>query len=189
MPPTPEPMTPRAEDIPAASSRGLVLRPGTGRVIRTSAELTVKASGRREHADFAFVENVVPGHWSGRGPHFHRRHEELFYVVEGELQFLLDAETIEAPAGTFVGAPPGVVHAFRNVTGAPACWVGTIAPHDFERYFAELSAILAEPRQAQPWAVATAHSEPDHVAIARLREEFDIEEVDVPQWREGERTT
>ena len=189
MPPTPEPMTPRAEDIPAASPRGFVLRPGTGRVIRTSSELTVKVSGQREHADFAFVENVVPGHWSGRGPHFHRRHEELFYVVEGELEFLLDAETIEAPAGTFVGAPPGVVHAFRNVTGAPARWVGTIAPHDFERYFAELSAILAEPRQAQPWAVATALSEPDHEAIARLREEFDIEEVDVPQWREGERTT
>lgn len=163
-----------------------MLPPGAGRRIRTSSDLTVKASGDRAAADFAFVENVVPGHWSGRGPHFHRRHEELFYVVDGELQFLLDGEAVPAPAGTFVGVPPGVVHAFRNLTGVPARWVGTIAPHDLEGYFARLSEILARPAGARPWVVAAALGEPDHEAMARLRDEFDTEEVDVPQWREGE---
>ncbi len=185
MPSTPEPSAPRAGDHPAAAPRGTVLPPGGGRRIRTSSDLTVKASGDRAGADFAFVENVVPGHWSGRGPHFHRRHEELFYVVDGELEFLLDGESIGAPAGTFVGVPPGVVHAFRNLTGTPARWVGTIAPHDLEEYFARLSEILARPQGDRPWAVAAVLGEPDHEAIARLREEFDTEEVDVPQWREG----
>lgn len=186
MPSTPEPSARRAGDHPPAAPRGYVLPPGAGRHIRTSSDLTIKASGDRGGAEFAFVENVVPGHWSGRGPHFHRRHEELFYVVEGELQFLLDGETVGAPAGTFVGVPPGVVHAFRNLTGVPARWVGTIAPHDFEEYFARLSEILARPGGARPWVVAAALGEPEHEAIARLREEFDTEEVDVPQWREGE---
>lgn len=107
-------------------------------------------------------------------------------MVEGELQFLLDGETVGAPAGTFVGVPPGVVHAFRNLTGVTARWVGTIAPHDFEEYFARLSEILARPGGTRPWVVAAALGEPEHEAIARLREEFDTEEVDVPQWREGE---
>jgi uncharacterized cupin superfamily protein len=162
-----------------------VLPAGAGRHIRTSSDLWVKASGDRGGADFAFVENVVPGHWSGRGPHFHRRHEELFYVVDGELQFLLDGEPVRAPVGTFVGVPPGVVHAFRNLTDVPARWVGTIAPHDFEEYFARLSEILDRPRGARPWVVAAALGEPDHEAIAGLREEFDTHEVDVPRWREG----
>jgi uncharacterized cupin superfamily protein len=186
MPSTPESSERRAGDHPSAAPRGSVLPPGAGRRIRTSSDLTIKASGARDVADFAFVENVVPGHWSGRGPHFHRRHEELFYVVEGELQFLLDGDPVPAQAGTFVGVPPGVVHAYRNLTGVPARWVGTIAPHDLEEYFVRLSEILARPRGARPWVVAAALGEPEHEAIARLREDFDTEEVDVPQWREGE---
>jgi quercetin dioxygenase-like cupin family protein len=56
-----------------------------------------------------------PG-FEGVGPHFHKRHADVFYVLEGELEFTVDGETIRAGAGTIVAALPGVVHAFTSVS-------------------------------------------------------------------------
>lgn len=48
------------------------------------------------------------------GLHLHKRHADSFYVLEGELEFLVGDETVRAGPGTFVSVPPGVVHAFTN---------------------------------------------------------------------------
>jgi mannose-6-phosphate isomerase-like protein (cupin superfamily) len=52
----------------------------------------------------------------GASPHVHRVHSDLFYVLAGELTFLLGPEREERvlPAGTLALAPPLVVHGFRN---------------------------------------------------------------------------
>lgn len=61
--------------------------------------------------------------WSRFGPHregadlhVHRRHTDLFYVLEGALTVGVGAagEPEVAPAGTLVRVPPLVVHGFRN---------------------------------------------------------------------------
>lgn len=46
----------------------------------------------------------------------HRRHSDLFYVLAGELTFLVgpDREERVLPVGTLALAPPLVVHGFRN---------------------------------------------------------------------------
>ena len=54
------------------------------------------------------------GGFVGPKPHLHRQHVDAFYVLEGDLEFTLDGRRVDAPAGTFVAAPPGVVHTFRN---------------------------------------------------------------------------
>jgi mannose-6-phosphate isomerase-like protein (cupin superfamily) len=43
----------------------------------------------------------------------------MFYVLNGTLQFSLDENTIDAPAGTLVVVPEGAVHTFRNISGDP----------------------------------------------------------------------
>jgi mannose-6-phosphate isomerase-like protein (cupin superfamily) len=43
------------------------------------------------------------------------RHADSFHVLDGELEFRVDGETIRAAAGTTVAIPPGVVHAFTSV--------------------------------------------------------------------------
>jgi quercetin dioxygenase-like cupin family protein len=56
----------------------------------------------------------------GADLHVHRRHSDLFYVLEGELTVRLGPEDrlVTVPAGSVARVPPGVVHGFRNATGA-----------------------------------------------------------------------
>ena len=65
--------------------------------------------------------------WSRFGPgregadlHVHRRHTDLFYVLEGEftLRLGLEDEQVTAAAGQLVRVPPMVVHGFRNASDA-----------------------------------------------------------------------
>ena len=42
--------------------------------------------------------------------HYHKRATELYYVLEGEGEVVLDEETREVRPGTIIHIPPGVVH-------------------------------------------------------------------------------
>jgi quercetin dioxygenase-like cupin family protein len=53
----------------------------------------------------------------GVAQHFHREHADAFYVLEGEVVFELEGKPVAASTGTFVLAPPGVVHGFRPPEG------------------------------------------------------------------------
>jgi quercetin dioxygenase-like cupin family protein len=55
---------------------------------------------------------------AGASPHIHREHTDSFYVLEGELAFLVDDEEHTVGPGAFVSAPPGVVHGFRSLSAA-----------------------------------------------------------------------
>jgi quercetin dioxygenase-like cupin family protein len=59
-------------------------------------------------------EVVRPGPFQGAGPHFHKEHVDVFYVLEGELEIINGSETLRAGPGTSVVVPPGIVHGFRG---------------------------------------------------------------------------
>jgi mannose-6-phosphate isomerase-like protein (cupin superfamily) len=71
----------------------------------------------------------VPGE-EGPGPHIHREHVDAFFMLTGELNFGLgpDVERVTARPGTFVLAPPDVVHTFRNDSEGDATWLNFHAP-------------------------------------------------------------
>jgi quercetin dioxygenase-like cupin family protein len=52
--------------------------------------------------------------WEGVDPHVHSDHTDSFYVLEGEVEFLVDGEWRRGGPGTYVSVPPGVEHGFRN---------------------------------------------------------------------------
>jgi len=54
------------------------------------------------HARYASGEQVA-------APHVHHEHTDAFYVLEGELTFVIgrEAETITVSSGGFVAGPPG----------------------------------------------------------------------------------
>jgi oxalate decarboxylase/phosphoglucose isomerase-like protein (cupin superfamily) len=54
-----------------------------------------------------------------------------------------DAEHAAGP-GTFVCAPPGVVHTFRNDSDLPVRFLNANTPGGFEAYMRELSASAAD---------------------------------------------
>jgi quercetin dioxygenase-like cupin family protein len=59
------------------------------------------------------VWSLPPGEIGAR-PHTHAAHTDVFYVLEGELEMRLGAETVRLPAGSCAAAPPLLVHGFRN---------------------------------------------------------------------------
>jgi mannose-6-phosphate isomerase-like protein (cupin superfamily) len=54
----------------------------------------------------------------GPPPGTHREHEEIFYVLEGEVEFSLDEDRAPAPTGTLIVVPRGTRHNFRGRPGS-----------------------------------------------------------------------
>jgi quercetin dioxygenase-like cupin family protein len=90
--------------------------------------------------------------WSRFGPrrdgadlHVHRRHTDLFYVLDGELTLLLGPEGAPAvlPAGTLARVPPLVVHGFRNGSDDQVRYLNLHAPGE---RFAEFLRALRDGR-------------------------------------------
>ena len=52
--------------------------------------------------------------FEGVDPHTHADHADCFYVLAGEAEFTLDGEPVPAGPGSFIAAPSGTVHGFRN---------------------------------------------------------------------------
>jgi quercetin dioxygenase-like cupin family protein len=65
--------------------------------------------------------------------HVHEGEDDSFYILDGELTFLLSGEEVRAPAGTFVLIPPGVEHGFRNNTDSVVRILNVHAPAGFDR--------------------------------------------------------
>jgi mannose-6-phosphate isomerase-like protein (cupin superfamily) len=65
--------------------------------------------------------------------HVHDGEDDAFYILEGELTFVLGGDEVTAPAGTFVLVPPGAEHGFRNETERPVRILNIHAPGGFDR--------------------------------------------------------
>jgi len=109
-----------------------VSRPGEGEPLER-ADRTILVKGLTPELDL--LEYDVGPDYEGPGPHYHERHADSFYVLEGELEFRLGDETVRAPAGTSVAVPPGVVHAFTNARPDRARFLNVHAPEsDFVEF-------------------------------------------------------
>jgi quercetin dioxygenase-like cupin family protein len=105
-------------------AHAVFLGPGEGEQLGGQGrELTVKVS--REELD-VLEFHAEPGF--GPAPHTHDDHVDSFFILEGELEFTLGNETVRAGAGTFVSAPPGVVHGFTNPGPGRARFLNVHAP-------------------------------------------------------------
>ena len=76
--------------------------------------------------------------FEGVDPHTHDDHVDSFYVLEGEAEFTVGDEVVRATPGTFVAAPPGLVHGFRRVGDVDLRVLNVHAPNTgFARRFHE----------------------------------------------------
>ena len=75
----------------------------------------------------------------GVQPHFHKGHSDSFYVLEGEVEFHVGDEVVRGTPGTYVLAPPNVVHWFRNVSDNPVRMLNLHTPGGFAQYRRELA--------------------------------------------------
>jgi mannose-6-phosphate isomerase-like protein (cupin superfamily) len=82
------------------------LEPGEGERIRNHR-------GLGELADIEALELYFPADFEGVDPHTHADHSDSFYVLEGEVEFLLGGEWRRVGPGAFVSIPRNVEHGFR----------------------------------------------------------------------------
>jgi quercetin dioxygenase-like cupin family protein len=135
-------------DVNEAAARrahSVVRPPGSGRrlPLGTAGIVTLKAVGAETAGTLAVYEFVTPPATAGPPLHLHRSWDEAFYVLEGEMTFLIDGQTHTAPAGSFVFIPHGILHTFWNASDAPARQLTVFTPAGIEAYFEEATRALA----------------------------------------------
>jgi mannose-6-phosphate isomerase-like protein (cupin superfamily) len=92
-----------------------------------------KADGPETADRYSVSEWVVAPHSPGSGPHAHESNEELFLVTEGVISIRIGDQWIDAPRGTFVRVPAGVIHDFENRSSEPAALFNVYLPGGFEQ--------------------------------------------------------
>jgi mannose-6-phosphate isomerase-like protein (cupin superfamily) len=109
-------------------SRTVVIPPGQGHRIGNVEFLARTADTPR--FTFGIIE-ITPGRVLEA--HVHEGEDDAFYIIEGEMTFVVGEEEIAAPPGTFVLVPPGVEHGFRNDGDVPVRMFNIHAPAGFDR--------------------------------------------------------
>src|SRR5213078_3283165 len=106
----------------------LLLRPMEGETTTDRPERTLRILCELEQLIVTWFR-YEPGE-KGPDPHIHRQHTDAFYVLEGEVDFGLGPEIKRITGGpeTFAGAPPNVVHTFKNSSDATAIFLNIHAP-------------------------------------------------------------
>lgn len=105
---------------------------------------TVKLSGKDTNGQFTLVEqNNPPG--TGIPPHLHEREDEIFQVVQGEVEFMMNGKAETLKAGDLVYLPKGTPHGFRVTGSQPAKVMLSIFPAGIEGMFEKLSQLPEGP--------------------------------------------
>jgi mannose-6-phosphate isomerase-like protein (cupin superfamily) len=113
---------------------GIVIPPDAERVPRGTGTFRVLA----ELDELEVIDMRFGPEFEGVDPHTHDDHVDSFYVLEGEAEFMLGDEVVRASPGTFVAAPPGLVHGFRSVGDVDLRILNVHAPNTgFARRFRE----------------------------------------------------
>ena len=121
----------------------IVLLPGEGERIAVGASTTVmKATAATTGGAFSLAEATFPPGMAGPPPHAHHHTTDTFYVLEGTLRVTLGERTLDAPAGSYILVPPGVVHTFANASAASVRFLNLNAPGGGEHYLRDLAAAM-----------------------------------------------
>jgi quercetin dioxygenase-like cupin family protein len=98
---------------------------------------TIKATGKETGDLYSIVEVLEPQ--GAQAPlHLHRKEDEAFYILEGEMTFRIGEETIKARPGSFVFGPRDVPHTY-TVDSGPARLLFLLSPAGFEGFIEDIS--------------------------------------------------
>lgn len=148
-------------------SEPVLHRPGDGErhAAGPGTETVIKATGDDTGGSFFLSETTVPPGFPGPPPHRHERLTDMFYVLDGVLTVRIGDQLHECPPGTFVCAPPGVVHTFSNRGDAPVRFLNFNTPSGWENYMRDLAA-AAQSGPLTPERIGEVASRYDFEAVA-----------------------
>lgn len=121
----------------------IVLGPGAGRRYPMGRISAVFKADEGETADaYSISEWWLDPNTTGPGAHSHPE-DDVFFVLEGTMSFLVGDEWVDAPAGSFVLVPGGVTHDFQNRSAGRAGLLN-FSPGPFEPQMEGIAAWFAE---------------------------------------------
>lgn len=104
----------------------------------------IKLSGKDTDGKFTVIaQDNPPG--VGIPLHVHENEDEVFQILEGEMEFETNGETSILKAGDIIFLPRKVPHAFRVVGEKNAKAIVTAYPSGIEDMFEQLAALPAGP--------------------------------------------
>ena len=124
-----------------------LLQPGEARSFPMGPDpVVVLLEGVATGGAFSIVEAQLSPGIPGPPPHVHRDGlAETWYVLEGDLEFLVGDDTIRVSRGGFAHIPPDTIHTFSNVGNTPARWIGIFSPATGLDMLEELAPAFANP--------------------------------------------
>lgn len=74
--------------------------------------------------------------------HYHKKMTEIFYILEGEIEFKFDDETMIATSGMTLNIPPNIWHDVKCENGAKMITI--FSPGGFDKYLEEMASLADE---------------------------------------------
>lgn len=103
--------------------------------------ILLKAGEDLTNGRLTLVEDrLKPGFHLAR--HYHKQMTEIFYVLEGSVEFTFDDNTVSATPGMTIIIQPALWHEVRSEKGGTLLTM--FSPGGFEKYLEELAALPAE---------------------------------------------
>jgi quercetin dioxygenase-like cupin family protein len=128
-----------------------VVRQNEGKQIHLGpTKLLVKEDGAHTRNTLSFIEVEVQPGFNLPPQHIHRGFEELFYILEGDLEFSVGDASIYARSGDYITIPDGVPHTYGNKSGKSARLL-IIHTNPMAKYFEEVEQLIKQgvpPQQA-----------------------------------------
>lgn len=136
-----------------------IVQPGAGRTLRLlGIDHILLIEGPATGGRLLFLRVVLPP-GAGIPTHVHTREDEVFYVLEGTIEFRLGPHAGTAGAGTTIFGPRDVPHAYRAADHGAIILVA-VMPAGLETMFEALSRLPPGP--------------PDLSRVARIVGEYGI---------------
>lgn|SRR2546422_4717117 len=108
---------------------------------------TILLTGKETAGRYCLIDMHVPP-CGGPGPHRHD-FEEMFTILEGEIEITFRGEKSVVRAGETVNIPANAPHFFRNISERPARMLCMCSPAGQEEFFMKLGVAVAS-RTATP---------------------------------------
>lgn len=128
----------------------------------------IKSSSETTGGRVGVTENYAP-RGSGSPMHVHRREDEWFYVLDGEVTFWVGGQIIKADKGGFVFGPRDIPHTFE-VTSNVARFLLVVEPAGFEGMIRDVGEPAASLTIPLPPDVP-----PDPAALAAVAANYGVE--------------
>jgi quercetin dioxygenase-like cupin family protein len=171
--------SPSASSIPADDlNRSLTVADpdsaGVSHISVAGGTYSILVSGAQTAGRYCLVDMLVP---AGGGPPPHRHDfEEMFTLLEGELEFTFRGKSQTVRAGSTLNVPANAPHAFKNVSGKTARMLCMCTPAGQDEFFLEAGFPL-EGRTSPPPKPTTQEIAEKRQLIAALLPKYRTEMV------------